>query len=454
MAFSFKFLRNRWLPSVLSLLTAYSVVSAEAPGTITTVAGGGQKGLGDGGLALEARLSSPRFLALDHDGNLYISDEAAGWIRKVGLDGIITTFAGKGGIGDFGDGGPAKDALMESPNGLAFDRNGNLLITDKGNHKIRRVDRNGIITTFAGTGEAGYSGDDGPAISAMLYSPTALTVDPDNNIYVSDTGNHVIRRITPDGTIHTVAGNGLVGSDGDGGSALNARMVAPAGLASDRLGNLYIADENAYRIRKVDLKGVITTVAGNGMEGTRGDGDAAVMASIRQPVDVAVDSAGNIFFSDENSARVRKVDTQGVISTIVGTGIGGFAGDGGSSTQALISWPVGLALDNAGNLYLTDNCNSRIRRVQAIAAPRWDFTTGGAAIIGDVDGDGKISIGDVIFTLAILVNGQVVSPQESDRADVDRDGSVTIRDAVLLLRAVVGMVRIDRSEVVAKIGEQ
>jgi sugar lactone lactonase YvrE len=330
-------------------------------GAITTVAGNGTLGFsGDNGPATSAQLFDPDGVAVDSAGNLYIADWNNDRVRKVSK-GVITTVAGNGLRGFSGDNGPATSAQLNSPHtsaqlsdpiGVAVDSAGNLYIADAG--KIRKVSK-GVITTVAGNG-TGFSGDNGPATSAQLSS-SGVAVDPAGNLYIADTWNNRIRKVS-NGVITTVAGNGTEGSSGDNGPAISAQLSA-SGVAVDSAGNLYIADEFNNRIRKVS-KGVITTVAGNGLRGFSGDNGPATSAQLNRPRGVAADSAGNLYIADTWNDCIRKV-SNGVITTVAGNGTGGLGGDDGPATSAQFSLPAGVAVDSAGNLYVADS--RRVRKV-------------------------------------------------------------------------------------------
>ncbi len=329
-------------------------------GTISTVAGGGTGG--DGSLATMADLGTPRGIAVDRAGNLYIADTPGNRIRKVGLDGKIFLFAGAfGGPGFSGDGGPAAAALLDSPFAMAVDAAGNVFITDTGNERIRRVDARGTISTFAGSGVFKFAGDGGPATSAALNFPRSVALGSDGTIYIADTLNHRVRKVGSDGIITTIAGTGERGSTGDGGPATAAKLNRPQSVGLDAGGNLYIAEGSL--IRKVTPAGVISTVAGNGTSGFSGDGGPATRASLTFSAGIAFDTSGNLYFADGGNHRIRKVTPAGIISTVAGNGTPGFSGDGGPALNAALNFPNGVAVDRAGNLYIADNLNLRIRKV-------------------------------------------------------------------------------------------
>ena len=354
----------------------------DSTGMITTVAGTGGLGFsGDGGPASQAQINSPTGVAVDGAGNLYIADTGNHRLRKVDSTGMITTVAGTGGLGFSGDGGPASQAQINSPEGVAVDGAGNLYIADRGN-RIRKVDSTGTITTLAGTGERGFSGDGGPASQAQINTPTGVAVDGAGNLYIADRGNR-IRKVDSTGTITTIAGTGKFGFSGDGGPATEAWIELPTGIAVDGAGNLYIADFGNGRIRKVDSTGTITTVAGTGGLGFRGDGGPATEAWIELPTGIAVDGAGNLYFADAVNDRIRKVDSTGTITTVAGTGLRGFSGDGGPASQAPINTPTGIAVDGAGNLYFAETRNHRIRKVDSAGTITTVAGTGRRGFSGD-----------------------------------------------------------------------
>jgi trimeric autotransporter adhesin len=338
-------------------------------GIITTVAGGKASGYsGDGGLATSASLRFPNGVAVDESGNIYIADTNNNRIRMVTkTTGIITTVAGDGTRGYSGDGGLATSATLKNPYGVSVDASGNIYIADSGSDRIRLVTKTtGIITTAAGNGTYGYSGDGGLATSATLKNPYAVAVDASGNIYIADTYNYRIRMVTKTtGIITTAAGNGTYGYSGDGGLATSASLRFPNGVSVDASGNIYIADTNNNRIRMVTkTTGIITTVAGDDASGYSGDGGLATSATLNYPHAVSVDASGNIYIADSGSDRIRlATKTTGIITTLAGDDASGYSGDGGLATSATLNYPQAVAIDASGNIYIADTYNHRIRMV-------------------------------------------------------------------------------------------
>ena len=368
---------TRYIAHTLMLLGLLLAAASAGHGievqTITTVAGNGVGGFsGDGGPATRANVDEPIGVAVDTAGNIFFVDMANARIRRVdAATGIITTVAGHGVVGGYGDGGPALAAAMDFANGIAVDRAGNVYFGERNNHRVRQVDaRTGVIRSVAGTGVSGFSGDGGPAAAAQLYWPYGVAVDNADNLLIADGGNHRIRRVDArTRVITTVAGNGAESYSGDGRPATLAAIAYPTGVASDRGGNLFIADYGNQRLRRVDAaSGAITTIAGTGGGGFSGDGGPATAAKMANPFGVAVDSTGNVYFGDSLNNRVRRVDmATGVITTVVGNGAAAYAGDGGRALRASLTWPDGVAFDRQGNLLISDNGNNAIRRVSPVA---------------------------------------------------------------------------------------
>ena len=351
------------------------------PGTITTVAGDRIAGFsGDGNAAVAAKLSSPSGIAFDGGGNMFIADGGNNVVRRVdALTQIITTIAGTGAAGFSGDGGSGTAAELNQPTHVVFDRSVNLYITDANNERIRKVDAlTDEITTVAGNGTAGFAGDGGPAPSAELNYPDGVALDTNGNLYIGDARNNRIREVAiPGGTITTVAGNGVPGYSGDGNLATNAELDFPSRPFVDATGNIYIADYQNNRVRKVNAStGLITTIAGTGVAGFAGDGGTATSAELNGPLSVAFDSSGIVYIADVNNERIRAVNTTanpitvlgttiqpGQIQTVVGNGQAGYFGDGGPATNAEVNFPTGLTTDAAGNLYFADAHNNIVRKV-------------------------------------------------------------------------------------------
>jgi hypothetical protein len=335
--------------------------------TITTIAGNGTAGYsGDGGQATAAEINVPIPLAVDGAGNIYINDTFNYRIRKVNTSGVISTIAGNGSSGFSGDGGPATAAELNFPRGIDVDGAGNIYISDQSNHRVRMVNTSGFINTIVGNGTSGFSGDGGQATAAELASPGYLAIDGTGNLYIADYGSQSVRIVNTSGIINLYAGNGTAGFSGDGGQATAAELNTPVGLAIDGANNLYITDYTNYRIRKVDNTGIMSTFAGTGTNGFSGDGGQATAAKISNCQGLCLDGVGNVYIADYANARIRIVIPSGVINTIAGNGTVGFSGDGGPATAAELSSPTDVALDASGNLYVVDAGNNRIRKVTGI----------------------------------------------------------------------------------------
>jgi RHS repeat-associated protein len=340
------------------------------PGSISTAAGSGLFGSkGDNGPAIMAQLAYPTAVTVDGSGNLYISDIMSYMIRKVNTNGIITTIAGNGSPGYSGDGGPAIDAQLGTPYFLAVDKVGNLFISFMRDHVVRKIDSSGVITTVAGTGVPGYNGENIPASEAQLSFPAGLAVDNDGNLYIADYYNQLIRKIDIDGVITNVVGGGNEYSENI--PARQAHLSYPTEVALDSSGNLYFSD--FYQIRKVNNSGLISTVAGTDFEGYSGDNGPAIDAQLHTPIGMAFDSSGNLYFSD--AQRIRKVNSSGIITSVTGSAYvdswngyvgdwSGYNGDNIPASEAQLCGPMGVAVDSIGNIYIADYCNNRIRKIE------------------------------------------------------------------------------------------
>lgn len=335
--------------------------------TISTFAGTGINGFsGDGGTATAAKLGLPLDITADASGNFYITDRSNQRIRKIDPTGTITTICGNGVISYYGDNGPATNAALHFPSCLKVDGSGNIFFTDSWNDVVRKIDGTGIITTIAGTGITGYTGDGGAATAATLQQPTGLAIDGSGNIYVAQPSNDVVRKISSTGIITTVAGNGTAGFSGDGSAATAAQLDYPNDVAVDASGNLYITDMANNRVRMVTPSGIISTFAGTGIGSFGGDGGPATGASFMLPATITIDASGNMYIGDAANYRIRKINTSNIINTVAGNGISGISGDGGPATAAELGGINGMVTDATGNLYIVDNANNRVRKVAAM----------------------------------------------------------------------------------------
>jgi len=446
---------HRFLRTLCLIAVANQMSNAATP-TVTTVAGGF---VGDGRSATSASFVLPVGVARDADGNIFVSDGYNCRIRRISRAGVINTYAGTGICGYSGDGGAATSAMLSYSYGAALDGHGNLLVADSGNNRVRKITPAGIITTVAGNGIFGYSGDGGDAVQASFAAPSAVFVDPMGNIYIADEANYVIRMVDSAGIIHTVAGNHKYGFSGDGGPAISAKISFVEGILADHSGNLYIADTGNERVRKVDSSGNISTYAGNGSVGNTGNGGPATSAAIGQPEgllltggklhistganiwDVTLatqiinlvagnsdgtigfngdgksaastafsgpwgmtaDSAGNLVIADSGNNRVRKISSSSQVVTTIG---GGYTGEGVRATEASLNDGLGsgahIAFDAVGNLYIADINNHRVRKV----SPMGIITTIAGTGIGGYSGDGGLATAAKLnFPAAVAVDG-------------------------------------------------
>ncbi|MBA3828824.1 MAG: T9SS type A sorting domain-containing protein [Taibaiella sp.] len=353
----------RWLK--ITCIVSLSVVNVANSQTINAFAGTTSAGYtGDGGAATSAKINNPRGIWVDPDGTTYLCDYANNCIRKISTAGIITTIAGStiGVSGFSGDGGLASSARLRGPFDIAKDNTGNIYIVDLFNYRIRKITTSGIISTIAGDGIAGSTGNGGSALSAHII-PYGVTVDSHNNVYITEPDSNKVRVIKA-GKIYAFAGNGMPGYSGDSGAATLAEMKIPTQLAVDIYDNVYICDQANNRIRKVSAAaGVISTYAGTGIRGYSGDGGAATSANLAVPVGIGTDVLGNVFFSDAGNSRIRKINSDGNITTIAGNGTTGDSGDGGPAISASLGGIQDIGVDNSGNIIIADGTYSVLRRI-------------------------------------------------------------------------------------------
>ena len=402
---------------------------------VTTIAGGFAPDANDGGPATVANILNPAGLALDALGNLFLAENFANRIRRVdSATGAITRIAGTGVAGFSPDGTPAAGALLNGPQGIAVDRLLNLYIAESGNFRVRKVDGSGILTTVAGSGVPGSSGDGGPATQAKLDTFRNVALDAAGNLWIADSGNHKIRfvnlsaapvtvtgQVVSPGKIITVVGTGTGGSSGDNGPASVARINLPIGLAFDKSGNLFLSESNRVRFVNLTTGAVtihnqvvaashITTVAGGATAGDKGDGGPATTAQLFGPQGLAFDAAGNLYIADANNNRIRRVDTAGVITTVAGNGNAGFSGDGGPAATSAIANPRYVASDAGGNLHLTEFGGNRLRRLN-LATKELTVVRSAGNVIAQVTVHQGRSVADLsnVTLTAIDAMGQPVS---------------------------------------------
>ncbi|HEY0758068.1 MAG TPA: Ig-like domain repeat protein [Acidisarcina sp.] len=414
------------------------------PTTITSVAGSFTFIFsGDGGPAGNAGIKLPTGVVVDSLGNIYLADSGDNRVRRVdATSGVITTIAGDGSSAFRGDGGPATLAGLSQPAALALDGAGNLYISDTANQRIRSLNlASGIITTVAG-GSQGYAGDLGPAVGASLNTPYGLAVDNLGALYIADSGNNAIRKVSLlTGVITTVAGTGLAGSTGDSGPAVAALLNAPWNVACDKSGALFIADTGNNRVRMVNSSGLISTVAGVADAGYSGDGGPATSAAIASPSGLAVDTAENIYIADTANNRIRKVNAAtGVIDTVAGQGTQQYGGDGFSAVAASVFGPYSLAIDSSGNIYIADTFHNRIRELVAAATvvyPQGTYHIGqiSPVSVGVFENDGNAPLN--ISSLTASVNAQLDGPSTTCAAStplaVDQSCAIGVQAAPTVL---------------------
>lgn len=353
------------------MLAGSTSAGSASADTIQTVVGTGIAGYSAiGEQARETSVERPRGASGVPGGGIVWAEPSAHAVRAVGADGIVTLIAGTPGRpGRSGDGGPATQAKLDGPNAAVATADGGILIVDTTNDRIRLVSRDGVIRTVAGTGSAGYSGDGGAATAARLRSPTGIALVVGGGFLIADTGNHVVRRVHPDGSISTVAGTGSRGFSGDGGSATAARMSLPWAVTPVSGGGFLVADSGNQRVRRVGADGTITTVAGNGDRGYGGDGGPATSASLSDPHGIDALAGGAFLIADTGNHRLRRVAPDGTISTFAGTGAAGFSGDGGAAASARLTAPESVSVTPSGGVLVADTGNSRIRFVGVATPP-------------------------------------------------------------------------------------
>ncbi len=416
----------------------YSGGSSSSCYFISTIAGNGVAGYsGDGGLATAAEINLPWGVAVNSLGEVYIGDGPI--VRKISNSGIITTVAGNGVVGFSGDGGPATSAKLNC-NGIAVDAVGNLFISDYGNNRIRKVDTFGIITTVAGNGIGGFSGDGGPATSAEISGPTSVFVDNNGNLFIADYSNSRIRKVSNAGIISTVAGNGTAGYGGDGGPATAALLNQPIQVSVSSIGEIYISDALNNRIRKIDTFGFISTVVGNGTSAFSGDAGIASGATLNYPAAVILDADGNLIINDRNNQRIRKVNSSGIINTIAGNGIIGFSGDGGNALSAEFNYAEEIAIDGIGNIFISDNTNNRIRKLSsylyelAPIAGSSTICSGLSTILNDsiTGGVWSVSNGDATILTTGVVTGVSLGIDTISYSVLNTCGTTTVNKIVTI----------------------
>ncbi len=331
---------------------------------ITTIAGTGVASYtGDSGPASTATFNYPCYIAIDSKDDLYIADRSNNAIRKINTSGIITTIAGNGTPGFSGDNGPATAAQLHSPICIAIDNVDNLYIVDGYNARIRKISNSGIITTVAGFGGvSGYSGDNGPATAAEVL-PYGVALDASGNIYISDGVNNVVRKVNSLGIITTIGGKGTAGFSGDGSAATNAQFETLGDIAVKSTGEVYVPVWGSYRVRAIDNRGIVNTIAGIGTSGYAGDNGAATAAEFMAPNCVNFDKSSNYYISDNYAHVIRKVNSSGIITTIAGNGTAGDSGDNGPATAAQLNNPNSIAMNSSGDIFIADVLNNKIRKI-------------------------------------------------------------------------------------------
>jgi hypothetical protein len=365
--------RAAGLAGLAAILGFLAAPAQAAPGDISTFAGTGSAAYaGDGGPAASAALNRPTAVAWLGDGSVLVADHENDRVRRISPSGVISTVAGTGVPGFSGDGGSATSARLDSPTDVEPTPDGGFLIADLGNRRVRKVSAGGTISTVAGNGEEGSSGNGGPATSARLAAPVGVASRPDGGFLIADSGSHRVRAVSPGGIISTVAGDGSdEGGTGDGGPATSARLEAPVGVAALPDGGFAVAEYEGHRVRRVWPGGTITRLAGTGSAGFSGDGGAATAARLNRPVGVSPTADGGFLIGDSANGRVRKVSAGGSIDTVAGSGQPGFSGDGGPAAQARLNSPYAAAESAAGAILVADGGNNRLRLIEGRPPAAW-----------------------------------------------------------------------------------
>lgn len=416
----------------VALLVALALALPLQAQTFPIQAGTGIQGFsGDGGLAVEAQLAVPSAVFVDADGNITIADTSNDRVRLVAPDGRIRTLAGTGDRASTGDGGPASDASLHSPTALWVDGGGNVYIAEWTGHRVRRISPKGTITTIVGVGTHGFRGDGGPSSEGSIWSPSAIHLDGDGNLYIAEWGNHRIRKVSPDGTIRTLAGTGLPGYVGDGGPATKARLSNPNGIFVDPEGRVYFSDLGNQRVRRIDTDGRIETVAGDGRPEFRGDGGPATRAALTNPSGLFIDGAGSLFIVDAGNGRIRRVDTAGIITTVAGGAVADRE-DVDVATDLQLSNPTSLFIDARGDVYVAEGSGHRVRRMPGLAAPT--DLPGARPKTSDFDGDNLVGFTDFLLFLDRFGSTET-DPSFDARFDLFEDGVVDLSDFLRFARA-------------------
>lgn len=355
---------KKTITTILSTVTMCCFLANGQAQTISTIAGTGVAGFsGDGGSATAADIKYPWGIALDKAQNLYFTDNGNNRVRMINTTtGVITSIAGTGSSGSSGDGGPATAATFQGVSGIAIDKFGNIFLSENKGHRIRKIDPAGIISTYAGS-IAGFGGDGGPATAAKITSPNEVAVDTFGNVYIPDQSNNRVRMVNTSGIISTIAGIGVGGYSGDGGPATSAKISIPNDIFVAQNGSVFIAENTNAVVRMINTSGIISTFAGTGIVGFSGDGSPATSAKMNGLAGIYLNKFVEMLVCDQDNNRIRKVDASGIINTIAGTGTPGYSGDGGMATATNLYRPNKVIQDIYGNIYIADLENNRIRKI-------------------------------------------------------------------------------------------